>query len=169
MRQLPFLGSAHRLEHKSTLYEEACRIPLVIKPAGGTKERIDNTHLVSNGLDLLPTFCDWMGVAPPRGLPGRSLRGLVADPAPRPWRTALPVECVIGRAIVTQRFKYCVYDIGRNRRQLMDLESDPWEQRNALGRDPCRSEVETLSALFRETFGDGLRNAADVLAAAVSA
>ena len=34
-------------------------------------------HLVSNGLDLLPTICDYAGVQPPADLRGRSLRPLI--------------------------------------------------------------------------------------------
>ena len=33
-------------------------------------------HLVSNGLDLLPTLCDYAGIEAPEGLHGRSLRPL---------------------------------------------------------------------------------------------
>ncbi|HOW74243.1 MAG TPA: hypothetical protein PKY77_26875, partial [Phycisphaerae bacterium] len=59
------------LEHKSVLYDESVRIPLLVAwkgvlPAG----RVDTKHLASNGLDLLPTLCDFAGVSPPADLPG---------------------------------------------------------------------------------------------------
>jgi len=38
--------------------------------------KVDREHLVSNGLDLMPTVCDFAGVVPPADLPGRSLRRL---------------------------------------------------------------------------------------------
>jgi arylsulfatase A-like enzyme len=163
------MDSAHRLEHKSTLYEEACRIPLVIRPPGGIKGRVDNVHLISNGLDLMPTFCDWAGVAPPAGLPGRSLRELTEHGGTHSWREEVPVECVIGRAVVTDRFKYCLYDIGANREQLLDLESDPWECENAIDNPVHRQTVESLRASFLKTFGGEQRQAPDVLKAAADA
>ena len=123
--------SAHRLEHKSTLYEEAARIPLILSrkgiiPAGV----VDTTHLVSNGLDLLPTLCDAAGIEPPGGLFGRSLRPLAEGRKIASWRDHLVVESQNGRMVRTARFKYCLYDSGARREQLTDLEADPGEMTN---------------------------------------
>ena len=123
--------SAHRLEHKSILYEEAVRIPFIasykgVIPAGV----VDEAHLVSNGLDLLPTFCDYAGIASPEGLFGKSFRA-VAEGKPAPsWRDHLVVESQNGRMVRTARFKYNVYDSGKHREQLIDLQSDPGEMKN---------------------------------------
>jgi choline-sulfatase len=163
------MDSAHRLEHKSTLYEETCRVPLIVRPPGGTNGRTDSIHVVSNGLDLMPTLCEWAGVSPPPGLGGRSLRGIVEEGSTHSWRAALPVECVIGRAIVTDRFKYCLYDIGTNQEHVHDRQSDQGEQENAANKPVHRHTLENLRALFREAFGSTKRNAADVVKAAAYA
>jgi len=164
------MDSSHRMEHKSTLYDEACRIPLIIRPPGdGSPGRVDCTHLVSNGLDLLPTFCDYAGVAPPSRLPGRSLRRLVEGNSQECRRRSVPVECAIGRAIVTERFKYSVYDIGADREQLIDLVSDPHEQRNVLNDSRYHQVLEELRAVFQRTFGSEPRHPADVVKAAADA
>lgn len=164
------MDAAHRMEHKSTLYDEACRIPLIIRPPGGLAHgRVDRTHLVSNGLDLVPTFCDWAGMAPPSELTGMSLRQLVEDDSHVSWRQSVPVESAIGRAIVTKRFKYSLYDYGASREQLIDLDSDPYEQRNALNDAEHRQQVERLRNLFQATFGSEQRHPADVLKAAADA
>jgi len=71
------MDSAHRLEHKTMLYDEAARVPLIVSYPGRTKAGlVDREHLASSGLDLLPTMCDFAGIAPPAGLPGRSIRAL---------------------------------------------------------------------------------------------
>ncbi len=163
------MDSAHRMEHKSTFYDEACRIPLIIRAPAGMKGGIDDTHLVSNGLDLLPTFCDWAGMPVPVEMAGRSLRGLVEHAAPQAWRDAVPVESAIGRAIVTRRFKYARYDTGSNREQLMDLVSDPWERRNAIEAPAYRTEAAALANLFQETFAGIPRRPADPLLEAMYA
>ncbi|MHC4369619.1 MAG: sulfatase family protein, partial [Planctomycetota bacterium] len=50
------MDSAHKMEHKSVLYEEAVRVPFVMSHKGVIPGgKVDDTHLVSNGLDLLPT------------------------------------------------------------------------------------------------------------------
>jgi len=147
------MDSAHRMEHKSTLYEEACRIPLIIRLPGQLNAgQVNRTHLVSNGLDLVPTFCDWAGIPAPADLQGRSLRGLAESLASPDWRTALPVECATGRAIITDRFKYARYDSGASREQVYDLARDPYEQRNALSDPAHRTIRDALRAQFDQTF-----------------
>ena len=125
------MDSAHRLEHKSVLYEESVRIPFLMSckariPAG----QVDRTHLVSNGLDLLPTLCDYAGIKAPEGLSGRSLRPLAEQKELAGWRDHLVTESQNGRMVCTERFKYCVYDCGEHREVLTDLQKDPGEMTN---------------------------------------
>ena len=164
------MDSAHRLEHKSTLYEEACRIPLIIRPPGEeTPGRVDRNRLVSNGLDILPTLCDYAGIDPPEGLLGRSLRPIAEGIGCDSWRQNLSLECAIGRAILTDRFKYAVYDVGANYEQLIDLVEDPQEMRNVL-RDTHHYQVlENLRSILPKTFGGEQRCPDDVLKAMADA
>lgn len=46
------------------------------------------------------------------------------------WRDHLVVESQNGRMVRTARFKYSVYDSGRHREQLVDLERDPGEMKS---------------------------------------
>jgi choline-sulfatase len=157
------MDAAHRMEHKSTLYDEACRIPLIVRPPGGSDGRVDRSHLVSNGLDLLPTLCDWAGVAPPPGLLGRSLRPRVEGDDSSEWRGSVRIECAIGRGVVTDRYKYAVYDVGTSAEQLTDLARDPHEQRNALGDPDSQEALAGLRRLWRDAFGDAPRDSSRVL------
>jgi len=122
------MASAHRMEHKTALYEESANIPFMAMwkgqiPAG----QVDDTHLVSNGLDLLPTVCDYAGmrgVADPRG---RSLRALF-EGRQGEWRKTLGVESEIGRMVVREdKLKYIKYDAEGIEEQLLDLREDPFE------------------------------------------
>jgi arylsulfatase A-like enzyme len=131
------MDSAHKLEHKSILYQEALNIPFVMSypgriPAGA----VDRTHFVSNGLDLLPTLCDYAGIEPPAGRPGRSLRPLAEGKNVEQWRDFIASESQNGRMVRTERFKYCLYDSGTHREQLTDLKHDPGEMKN-LAEDPA--------------------------------
>lgn len=130
------MDSAHKLEHKSILYEEAVRIPFIMSCKGIIpKGRIDTSHFVSNGLDLLPTLCDYANIKPPDGLPGLSLRPLAEAKSTANWRDHVVVESQNGRMVRTDRYKYCLYDSGQNPEQLTDLEKDPGEMQN-LANDP---------------------------------
>jgi len=150
------MDSAHRMEHKTAFYEEASRIPLIARlpgviPAG----RVEGRHLVSNGLDLVPTLCDWGGIDVPNGLRGVSFRPAAEGRKPAARRDCIPVESELGRMIVTGDFKYALYDAGKNREQLYDLVNDPGETRNAAG-DPGRDAIlRRHRALFQDVFSGG--------------
>ncbi len=124
--------SAHRLTAKNVFYEEASRIPLLMSytgniPAGSTVK----DELVSNGLDLMPTFCDYAGIEVPEGLKGRSLRTLAEGNTPEEWREDLVIEVSPGfgngRLLHTGRYKYAKYDEAE---ELYNLETDPGEMKN---------------------------------------
>ena len=135
------MDSAHRLEHKSILYEEAVRVPFIVSYKGVTRPGlVDTTHLVSAGLDLIPTLCDFAGIDPPPELPGRSVKLLSEGRSPDAWRSSLVVESQSGRMVRTDRYKYNRYDTGAHREQLIDLEEDPGEMVN-LAEDPAYKDV----------------------------
>ncbi len=135
------MDGSHHLEHKSVLYEEAARVPLIIAGKGVERRgEADNTHLVSVGLDLIPTLCDFASIRPPEGLPGRSLKPLVLKNEPDKWPDQVVVESRAGRMLRTGRFKYVVYESGQNREVLIDLENDPGEMNNLAG-DPKLADI----------------------------
>ncbi len=83
--------AAHGWNQKKLLIEDVVGVPLIIVPPGGTAGTIRD-ELISVGLDLLTTLCDYAGLDPPAG-DGRSVRPLVEGAAP-PWRDQLVVETV---------------------------------------------------------------------------
>lgn len=128
------MDSAHKMEHKSVLYEEAVRVPFLMSYKGVIPVgKVDDTHMVSNGLDLLPTLCDYAGIRTPDGLHGSSLRPLAEGRDKGPWRDFVVCESQNGRSLRTGRFKYAIYDSGENREQLTDLQNDPGEMNNLAG------------------------------------
>ena len=143
------MDSAHKLEHKQVLYEESVRVPFIMSYVGRIPAGvIDNTHLVSNGLDLLPTLCDYAGIKTPEGLPGRSLRPLAEGKAVE-WRDFVVAESHYSRMLRTKRFKYCVYDSGSNREQLIDIKNDPGEMKNLVGIEDYTDVLERHRRLLR--------------------
>ena len=107
---------------------------------------MDRTHLVNNGLDLIPTLCDYAGMDPPADLPGRTLRPLLEGPQPANWRKTLYAESQIGYMVTDGRYKYCAYDAdkGPRRESLVDLEADPGEMNNLAGDSSKQSIVKRL-------------------------
>jgi arylsulfatase A-like enzyme len=93
-----------------------------------------SNRLVNSGVDLIPTLCDYAGIATPTALPGLSLRDATNGPrkyvvisnkmvqgAPIAGRLHTPS----GRIVRSKCYKYCVYDEGQQRESLFDLEMDP--------------------------------------------
>ncbi len=145
------MDSAHRMEHKTVFYEEACHVPLIVSQPGTIPSgAVNDTSLVSNGLDLVPTLCDYAGIEIPEELSGLSFRSLAEGKELLSRRNFLPLESELGRMIVTERYKYMLYDEGENREQFIDLWKDPGELRNAA-KDSMKDSV---LRRHRKTFED---------------
>lgn len=146
------MAGAHRLEAKEVLYEEATRVPFIMSykgviPAG----RVDDTHLVSTGLDLLPTLCDYAGIElPPVAYDGRSVRPILENQGAKDWRKYVVVESWGDRMIRTERFKYCRYSSGARPEQLTDLEADPGEMNNLAGQAAYEARLKEHQALLAD-------------------
>lgn len=120
--------ASHRMEHKTVLYEESANIPFAAMWKGHIPEgQVNTTSLVSNGLDLLPTVCDYAGIealADPRG---RSLKPLFEGKKTE-WRKTLAVEGEVSRMVIDESgYKYVRYDAVGIEERLMDLNKDPYE------------------------------------------
>ena len=142
--------ASHRMEHKTTFYEESANIPFAAMWKGQIpKGQVNDTNLVSNGLDLLPTVCDYAGikgVADPRG---KSLRSLFEGKDIK-WRDTLGVESEIGRMVVNEdNLKYIKYDAEGIEEQLIDLNVDPYETAHCTDDPKYASKL----AKLRKSFG----------------
>jgi arylsulfatase A-like enzyme len=148
------MDSAHRLEHKSMPYEEATNVPLIVStPQSGRASRVDKTHLVSTGLDLIPTLCDFAGIPAPTQLDGRSVRPLIADPMARAeWRKCLAAENEASRVLWSDDYKYAVYDQGEPREMLIDLKTDPGEMRNLAVEDGFQQTLDEHRRLLQQWY-----------------
>jgi arylsulfatase A-like enzyme len=147
------MDAAHRLEHKSVLYEEAVRVPFLVSWKGGTKAGlVDRQHLVSTGLDLIPTLCDYAGIPVPAGLQGRSVRDLADGRPANAWRESLVVESRHSRLLRTERCKYIVYDSGAPREQFIDLAQDPGEMKNVASEPSYSEELKRHRRLLKEWY-----------------
>ena len=83
----------HRLGNKQVSYEEAIRVPLIIRPPHSTiTERRASNDLVTN-IDLAPTILDYAGRSWEEfDVDGRSLRPLLENSGIKDWRDWLLIE-----------------------------------------------------------------------------
>jgi choline-sulfatase len=130
---------SHQMVQKQCFFEEAVRVPLICRIPGITNPGTVR-HQFASLLDLLPTFCDACGIAPPEPLDGQSLFPTIRDNAP--LREEVFSEFyeygVVERMIRTERWKY-VHSEG-DLHQLYDLENDPRENVNLID-NPAYAEI----------------------------
>ncbi|MDX1982004.1 MAG: sulfatase-like hydrolase/transferase [Bryobacteraceae bacterium] len=162
------MDSAHGFEHKSLPYEESARVPFIVSWPGHTPAgRVDRTSLVGSTIDLFPTLCDYAGIQPPAGLPGRSVRTVVERGPVPGWRQDLVVECGDSRCLRTSRYKYTLWEGPGAREMLFDMEKDPGEMKNLAGvrsmaavvarhRKTLRERIGQVGDAYGESLFDGL-------------
>ncbi|QGJ70965.1 Iduronate-2-sulfatase [Planctomycetales bacterium 10988] len=111
--------------HKSTLWEEATRIPLVISaPNYSTGSCPRPVSLI----DLFPTLLELCGLQPIAAHDGTSLVPLLKNPK-RSWDRPAVIEYLFKNAAVrSERYRYIRYRDGSE--ELYDHQSDPHEWQN---------------------------------------
>jgi arylsulfatase A-like enzyme len=100
-------------------------------------------------LDIFPTLCDTVGVKPPAGLEGESLRPLWEGRKASVRDSVFLPFMQIQRAVRDDRWKLIAYPkIGHL--QLFDLHTDPNECTNLIGRADNADHVERLRTLMKQ-------------------
>ncbi|MFC4722252.1 sulfatase [Geojedonia litorea] len=143
------MSASHRMEHKSTLYEESANIPFMAMwkghiPAG----RVNEVDLISNGLDLLPTVCDYANIDGVSDVRGKSLKPLFEGEDVE-WRETLGVESEIGKMVVDKNgLKYMRYDLEGVEEQLLNLKLDPFEMTHFTTDPKFKDDLERLRNIY---------------------
>ena len=153
----------HNWNQKTVFYDESARVPLIISRKGAAKPGTSD-RLVQTGVDLVPTLCEYAGIAVPPGLPGKSLKGTADGRAPSNRREFVvssnrmiqcePVDGRLyepdGRMVRSDRYKYCVYSLGEDRESLVDMKNDPGEMVNLAGSPEFREIIQSHRACLRK-------------------
>jgi iduronate 2-sulfatase len=154
------LGDHGGLWHKQTLFEESCRVPLIIYAPGMNGAGRASGQVVEL-VDLYPTLADLCGLTAPDGLDGASLRPLLeGDDRPvkagaftTASRSRIRLQSqqaaeYLGRSVRTDRWRYTEWDRGMRGVELYDHENDPEEFKNVADVAANKEIVEQLHALL---------------------
>ncbi len=144
----------HGLWQKMSLFENSCRVPLVIydpRAKGNGKASARTVELV----DLHATLAELAGLTAPK-TDGTSLKPLLDDPAAKwdlpavtqvsrgtPTVMGEPIgknPWFLGASVRNERYRYTEWDGGKKGVQLFDYDKDPGELKN-LAEDPMHADV----------------------------
>jgi arylsulfatase A-like enzyme len=147
-----FLGD-HGLFDKRFMYEEALRMPFLVRWPGVIKAGTQSEAMALN-VDFAPTFLDAAGLSVPADMQGRSLIPLMRGRAPADWRTSMYYRYYHDPGDHNTRAHYgvrtathkLIYFWTKDQWELYDLVRDPLELHNLYGQPGQEQMTATLKA-----------------------
>jgi arylsulfatase A-like enzyme len=144
-------------EYKRSPHDSSIRVPFVAQGPGLNHSLMPPE--ITGNINLTPTLLDSVGIAAPKSMKGTSVLPLLHDPqARRGWPNKALIqisESMVGRAIRTKEWTYCVADPTLNggkdsssmhyqEYQMYNNFSDPAQLVNLAGRDPFKHAAAQL-------------------------
>lgn len=131
---------------KWTGWERSTRVPLIIAPPKNQAEKFAKAGSRCDRpvglIDLFPTLTDLCGVAPPKGLDGRSLAPLLRDPTKETKRRLITTFDPGNYSVRTDRWRYILYADGDQ--ELYNMKADPNEWENLAGKSESIEVIKRL-------------------------
>lgn len=151
-------AAAHQWNQKTVLYEEVVNIPFIVCLPKGKHAGKVMPQLINNGVDLMPSICDWADAKVPQNVQGVSFRSIAengnAQQAHQPYVVTETLFAqtagTCGWMVRTPQYKYVLYESGKNREMLYDIKNDRGEMRNLAIENGYKEIVKQHRALLLE-------------------
>ena len=126
---------------------------IVCLPGGKNAGKVSEA-IVNNGIDLMPSICEWTGAELPYGRPGVSYKDAAEKGAKGQDYIVTETNFnqtagTLGWMVRTPKYKYVVYDKGQYREQLFDMSEDRLEMRNLAVESKYRNVLEEHRAILK--------------------
>ncbi len=132
---------SHAWTQKKSFYEESVNVPLIFSWKGKTHKGFINKETLASGLDIYPTLLQMVGISASEDLPGEDLspvlladaqdtiinRDYVVSEMNQKAYTGNTPGTFVGYTVITDDYKYILFDKGVNREMLFDVKNDPGE------------------------------------------
>jgi len=137
-------------------YEEATRIPLIVRYPAKVKHPGRQSGEMILNVDLAPTLLQLAGLAVPAAIQGRSFEPLLTE-RPIRQRTSIhlehfkdfPYNVPEWDAVRTERFLYVEYG-NKKKAELFDIQKDPRTQQNLIAAPEGKTVLPELQALLKD-------------------
>jgi arylsulfatase A-like enzyme len=140
------MGGCRGRFEKSVPYEEATRIPLLVRlPGGAQARRVDPLF---SSIDFLPTLLGLCGLPPAGATEGVNYAPLMAGEAASPRRQHLVMQLEDWSCIRSGDAKLTLDPEGMEPRELYRLGDDPFEQANLVADPNERDTVRQLRSAY---------------------
>jgi arylsulfatase A-like enzyme len=127
-----YLLGHHNKFQKQHLFEEATRVPFIIRVPWMADQHGQATRQITELVDLYPTVAELAGLTPPADLQGQSLVSLLRNPSTNKWTRddAFTISRSGGESIRTADWRFTQWGYGAKGEELYDLKNDPGEFTN---------------------------------------
>jgi uncharacterized sulfatase len=149
-----YLLGQHQEWQKTNIFEEACRVPMIISVPGQKPAKVSGLVEL---LDLYPTLAELCGLEAPKTLEGQSIAAMLSDPNAKVHEATTTIvkrKNFFGRSIRTGRFRYTEWDNGNKGRELYDHDNDPHEYTNLANDPKFAAQMKELSTKLHELSPD---------------
>ncbi len=141
---------------KNTFYDEAIRVPFLLRWPGYSHPGVNDVCL--NSPDLMPTLLGLLGLPIPAEVEGMDLsQHILGEPGPEPeaallqgmGATAIFEDGHEWRGLRTKRYTYARYRIDGSE-LLFDNQADPWQKENLVAHPQYLSVLNHLRGLLQK-------------------
>ncbi len=146
----------HGYYQKTTLFENATHVPLII--AGpGVKAAGETAKSPVEMVDFYPTLAELAGLMPPKSTAGVSLVPALQDPTAAPRKAAF-TQFANGYSLRTPRYRYTEWgEDGKLGAELYDHQTDPQEMKNLANSKEHAQIMAELASQLRTRIAEANR------------
>ena len=145
-----YLLGHHNKFQKQHLFEEATRVPFILRVPWIKNSHSQATSQITELVDVYPTVAELAGLTPPSGLQGHSLMPLMQNPSSKNWirENAFTISRSGGESIRTHDWRFTQWGYGTKGEELYDLKNDPGEFTNLAKQPQFSAKAQELKKLL---------------------